>query len=118
MLGRMGRPGLLGTMARTAVVAGTANTVVGGMNRRRANKEQATAEQYAAEQAAYESQTQLADLQRQVDAMKGQPPPPPPPAAAGGDDLMAALQRLADMRTSGLLDDDEFAAAKAKLLGS
>ena len=30
---RFGRPGLLGTMARTAVVAGTATAVVGGVQR-------------------------------------------------------------------------------------
>jgi SOS response regulatory protein OraA/RecX len=31
---------------------------------------------------------------------------------------MAQLQRLADLRQQGLLDDQEFAAAKAKLLAS
>jgi hypothetical protein len=30
---------------------------------------------------------------------------------------MKQLQQLADMRSQGLLDDQEFAAAKAKLLG-
>jgi hypothetical protein len=30
---------------------------------------------------------------------------------------MAQLQRLADMKTSGLLTDEEFTAAKMKLLG-
>ena len=34
-----------------------------------------------------------------------------------GDDLTADLQRLADLRNQGLLSDEEFAAAKAKLLG-
>ena len=33
---RMGRPGLVGTMARTAVIAGTASTVAGGVQRRQA----------------------------------------------------------------------------------
>ena len=32
-VGRVGRPGLVGTMARTAVVAGTATAVVGGVSR-------------------------------------------------------------------------------------
>ena len=31
---RMGRPGLMGTMARTAVIAGTATAVSGGMRNR------------------------------------------------------------------------------------
>jgi hypothetical protein len=30
---------------------------------------------------------------------------------------MTQLQRLADMRSAGLLDDAEFATAKARLLG-
>lgn len=34
MVGRMGRPGLIGTMARTAVITGTANAVSRGMNNR------------------------------------------------------------------------------------
>ncbi|TDT17974.1 putative oligomerization/nucleic acid binding protein [Ilumatobacter fluminis] len=107
---RIGRPGLVGTMARTAVVAGTANATVGAMNRRQANKQQAAYEQQA-------QQAQLAELQAQQAAAAAAPPPPPPPApAAGGSDLMAELQQLGDMKNAGLLTDDEFAAAKAKLL--
>jgi Short C-terminal domain len=122
---RMGRPGLVGTMARTAVIAGTANATVGAMNRRQAGKAQAAASEQAAQQAAFESQAQLAEMQAQMDAMKAQqapPPPPPAPAAAapaapaGGGDLMAELQKLADMKAAGILSDEEFAAAKAKLL--
>jgi hypothetical protein len=52
-------------------------------------------------------------------------PPPagtaPPPAgtapAAGGPDLMAQLQQLQQLKEAGALTDEEFAAAKAKLLG-
>ena len=118
---RFGRPGLVGTMARTAVVAGTANATVGAMNRRQAGKQQAAFEQQAAQQAAFESQAQMAEMQAQLNAMQSQqaPPPPPPPAAAAapaGGDLMAELQKLADMKAAGILTDDEFAAAKAKLL--
>ena len=40
----------------------------------------------------------------------------PLPRAAPGDDPMAKLQQLVDMKTQGLLSDDEFTAAKAKLL--
>ncbi|MFC4071996.1 PH domain-containing protein [Actinoplanes subglobosus] len=37
-------------------------------------------------------------------------------APAAGGDLMAQLVRLGEMKTAGLLTDEEFAAAKAKLL--
>ena len=43
-------------------------------------------------------------------------PPAAPAASAIGDDLMAQLTQLADLRAAGMLDDAEFAAAKAKLL--
>ena len=125
---RMGRPGLVGTMARTAVVAGTASALVGASQNRQAGKQQAAAEQQAAQQAAFESQAQLADMQAQMNAMQAQqaaPPPAPAPApaapaaaaapAAGGD-LMAELSKLADLKAAGVLTDEEFAAAKAKLL--
>ncbi len=122
MRGRRGRPGLVGTMARTAVVAGTATAVVGHSQNKQAAKQDAAAEQQAAQQAAFESQAQLADMQAQMDAMQAaqQPVPPPPPAAApagGGDDLMSQLSQLADLKAAGVLTDEEFSAAKAKLLG-
>jgi hypothetical protein len=50
-----------------------------------------------------------------------QPPPQPeapaPAAAAPADDTTAELERLAQLHQSGALTDDEFAAAKSKLLG-
>lgn len=106
---RMGRPGLVGTMARTAVIAGTATAVSGSIQK----KQQAGAAQA---QAAAEQQA----------AQAAPPPPPPPPApavpqdappAAGSGDLMDQLERLANLKTSGLLSDEEFSAAKAQLLG-
>ena len=110
-------------MARTAVIAGTANATVGAMNRKQAGQAQAAAEQQAAQTAAFESQAQLAEMQAQVASLQAQvaPPPPPPaaapaPAAPAGDDLMAKLQQLGEMKAAGILDDAEFAAAKAKLL--
>lgn len=39
------------------------------------------------------------------------------PAAPAGDDITAQLEKLASLHTSGVLSDEEFAAAKAKLLG-
>ncbi len=119
---RVGRPGLVGTMARTAVVAGTATAVVGHSQNKQMAKQQAAAEQQAAQQAAYDSQAQLADMQAQMNAMQAQqaaaaPAPAAAPAAApAGDDLMAELSKLADLKAAGVLTDEEFAAAKAKLL--
>jgi hypothetical protein len=116
---RRGRPGIVRTMGRTAVVAGTATAVSGGMQRRSANKQQDAYEQDAANQAAFESQAQLDEMQAQMNSMQAQPAAPAaqPAAAAPADDTMAQLKQLADMKQSGLLTDDEFAAAKAKLLG-
>lgn len=110
---RMGRPGLLGTMAKTAVVAGTASATAGAVHRRQANKQSAIAEQQAAQNAAYESQAQVAELQAQLAAQQAQGAAEPAPAQ---DDLMSKLQQLADLKAQGILDDAEFAAAKAKLL--
>ena len=97
MLARRG-PGLLGTMARTAVVAGTATAVSGGVMRR----QQARADQ-AAQAAAYQQQQQYASSA-------------PPQPDDDDDDLTAKLQKLADLRSAGVLSDTEFAAAKARLL--
>ncbi|MEO1058790.1 MAG: SHOCT domain-containing protein [Actinomycetota bacterium] len=117
---RMGRPGLLGTMARTAVVAGTASTVVGATQRRQANKAQEKADEQAAQQAAVESQQQLNEMQAQVNAMQQQQQQPQQAAApaAGGNDMMAELERLGQLKANGILTDEEFAAAKAKVLGT
>ena len=105
-------------MARTAVVAGTATAVSGGMVKHSQKKQQAAYEQNAANQAAYESQAQLADMQAQLDATQSQPAPQPAVAQApAADDTLGQLQKLADMKTAGLLTDAEFTAAKAKLLG-
>ena len=70
--GRRGRPGLVGTMARTAVIAGTATAVVGHSQNKQAAKQQSAAEAQAAQQAAVDSQAQVADMQAQLDAMQAQ----------------------------------------------
>lgn len=106
-------------MARTAVIAGTATAVSGGMRNRSANKQAEEQEQVAANQAAYDSQAQLDEMQAQMNAVQAQQAPAPQPVAAAAppaDDVMGQLQRLADMKNAGLLTDAEFAAAKAKLL--
>ena len=105
-VGRVGRPGLVGTMARTAVVAGTATAVVGGVSRHQAGKaqQQQDAAAYQAEQAAPPPPEYAA-------------PPPPPPAAPSEDSTLDQLKQLGDLHNSGVLTDEEFAAQKAKILG-
>ena len=94
--------GLLRMAARTAVVAGTATAVSGRVARRQASKydQQAEAQAYEQQQAA--PQQQYA---------------PPPPAAPAEDETIAKLQEYAKLHASGVLSDEEFAAAKAKILG-
>ena len=106
---RMGRPGLAGTMARTAVIAGTATAVSGGVR----NRQEASAQQAADAQA---DQQQQAAAEQAAQAAAAVQPPPPPPAPAG-DDLIASLERLGTLHSQGVLTDEEFGAAKAKLLG-
>ena len=87
--------GLLRMAARTAVVAGTATAVSGRVQRRQAARwDEQDAQQYAQEQAQHQQQ-------------------PPPPE----DDATAQLQDLAQLHKQGVLTDEEFAAAKAKILG-
>ena len=114
-------PGLLGTMARTAVVAGTATAVSGGVMRR----QQTRAEQ-ASDAAAYQQQQDAQAQQKQAGQTYAQPeasgPPAgtaaaPGPGAPGEPDVIDKLKQLADLRAAGVLDDAEFSAAKAKLLG-
>jgi hypothetical protein len=99
-------PGLMRGVARTAVVAGTATAVSNRVSRRQANRwaDQADAQAYQ-------------QMPPQAYAAPPPPPAPAPPPAAGMDDLTAELERLAALRNQGILTDDEFSAAKAKLLG-
>ena len=46
------------------------------------------------------------------------PPPAPPPPAPAADDAAGELERLASLHQSGALSDEEFAAAKQKVLGA
>ena len=115
---RTGRAPLLGTMARTAVIAGTATAVSGNVAQKQAEQAQAQAREVAATQAQAE---EIASLRSQVDAMQATATPPVPvPATAPAvpvDDLMAQLQQLASLHQAGILTDAEFTAAKARLLG-
>ncbi|WP_431279958.1 SHOCT domain-containing protein [Leifsonia poae] len=121
MLGRRaGRGGLLRAAATTAVVAGTATAVSGGIRGRQDARAQQAAEAQAYEQQQQQAQMDAAAAQA-VAAQQAAAQPayaaPPAPAAAPGGDMMAQLQNLASMHSQGILSDEEFAAAKAKLLG-
>lgn len=123
---RVGRPGLIGMAARTAVVAGTATAVSGGMQRssQRKAQESADAQAYQAQQqqaqieaAAQQAAQQQAYLQQQQAQMGvAAQQQAAAPAAAAPVDVVAELQKLGSLREAGILDDAEFAAAKAKLL--
>ena len=90
--------GLLRMATRTAVVAGTATAVSGRVARRQADRyDQKDAEQY----------------QQQAEAQAQAAPAPPPPE----DDESAQLTKLAQLHSQGNLSDEEFTAAKAKILG-
>jgi hypothetical protein len=63
------------------------------------------------------SQEQRLAYLEQQQAQQAQQAPVPAPRA-GGPSMTDQLNQLADLRNQGALSDDEFAAAKAKLLGS
>ena len=93
--------GLIGGMARTAVVAGTATAVSNRVSRRQANR---WAQQEAPQQQAYYQEPQYAA--------------PPPQAAGPAPDRVEQLKTLADLHAQGVLSDGEFEAEKAKVLAS
>ena len=94
-------------MGRTAVVAGTASAVAGGVSRRQTRKyNEGQQEDAAAQQSAYEQG--LADSQAA--------PAAPAPVAAAPDPI-AQLTQLGQLHEQGVLTDAEFAAQKAKILG-
>ncbi len=108
----------MGTAARTAVVAGTASAVVGHSQQ----KQQAKAEQAAEAQAANDAQTQAQIDASVQEAMAAQAPMAPPVAAApvadAGPSMLDQLTQLGELKAAGVLSEEEFAAAKAKILAS
>jgi len=94
----------------TAVVAGTAGAVHHHQQKKYAQQDAAAQQQY---DDAY--QQGAADTQAQQQAYA--PPPPPEQAPVAPEvDLTAQLQQLAQLHESGVLTDEEFTAAKQKLL--
>lgn len=104
-------PGLLRGVARTAVIAGTASAVSGRVQRRQAERfADRDAQIYAERRQAYQQQ-----------AAPAQPAPAqsaPAQAAASENDTIAQLKQLGELKAQGILTDEEFAAEKAKILGS
>ena len=92
-------PGLIGRAARTAVFAGTMGAVHHRQQKLWAAQDQAEYEQQMAQQQEMMAQQQAA-------------------AAPAEDDKFAKLQQLAELQKQGILTDEEFAAEKAKILGS
>jgi hypothetical protein len=89
-------PGLLRGMARTAVVAGTATAVSNRVSRRQS-------ERWAA--------------QEQPQYPQEQAPPPAPAPAASGESRIDQLKELGALKEQGVLNDAEFEAEKARILG-
>ncbi|MBW9109412.1 SHOCT domain-containing protein [Microbacterium trichothecenolyticum] len=109
----MGRPGLIGMAARTAVVAGTATAVSGSVARHQQQKYYDQSQQQAYEAQAQQAAMDQAAAQAVANAQAAQAAQAPAPAQ---DDMMAKLTQLAQLHAQGILSDEEFAAAKAKLL--
>jgi hypothetical protein len=95
-------PGLIRGVARTAAIAGTATAVSNRVSRRQARR------WAAQDQQAYDQQGYAEPAYEQS---------PPPAAAPAEDDPIAKLRELAQLRDQGILTEEEFVSAKAKLLG-
>ena len=95
MFGRRG-PGLVRAAATTAVVAGTAGAVRHRQDQKYAAQDQAAYDQQVAAQQAYA---------------------PPPAAAPAEPDYAAELQQLAQLKSQGIITEEEFEAKKKQVLG-
>ena len=91
-------PMLLRGVARTAVVAGTATAVSGRVQRR--------------QNARWAQEDQQAYAEQQPQQAYAAPPP-----AEDRDKQIAQLKELADLKSQGILTEEEFAAQKAEILG-
>ena len=102
-------------LMRAAVVGGGA--YMAGKSRAR--------NQEAAAQAEDDQNARISDLEQQQyqppppqQQQYQQPPPAPAPAPAASSPMIDQLNQLPDLHQQGVLTDDEFAAAKAKLFNS
>ena len=132
VVARGGRPGLVGTMARTAVITGTATATHravsgmmsggggGGGSQQAADQQQAAMEQqYMAELQAQQA-AELAAQQQALAAQAAQQqalPAPAEPAGDSFDEQLIKIQKLSAMKDQGLLTEEEFQAKKRQILG-
>ncbi|WP_238421629.1 SHOCT domain-containing protein [Gordonia sp. 'Campus'] len=107
-------PGLLRGVARTAVISGTATAVSNRVSRRQANRwaQQGGSAQNPQQQ--QYAQPQYAQPQY-TEAPQQAPPQPPAPSPT---DTISALKELGALYQQGILTEAEFAAQKAKILGT
>jgi hypothetical protein len=99
-------PGLLRGIARTAIVAGTASSVAGRVQRHQARKFADSDAQVAADrERAYEE-----DLAPQGEDAEAAPARPAP------GDMIEQLKQLAELKDQGILTEEEFATQKARIL--
>ena len=123
VVGRRG-PSLL----RTAAVVGTATAVSKGvsnsMDQAAMNKQQQMEQQQATQAAAIQSQAELAQVKAQLEVMQAQQlqadeaQAATAAASAAKPDFITQLQQLTQLKQAGALTEEEFQAAKAKLLSS
>ncbi len=106
--------GLIGGMARTAVVAGTATAVSNRVSRRQANRWAAKEQEQAYQQAPPPQQQPV--YEQPVYAAP--PPPPAPAAAAPASSMLDQLEQLGQLKAAGVLTEQEFEAQKAKILAA
>jgi hypothetical protein len=97
----MRRRPLMRTVGRTAVIAGTATVVAGGVSR---HQQQKAAQQQAAAQPAAAAPATAA------------PVAAAPEADAGAGDPIAKLKQLAELKDQGILTEAEFTEQKTKIL--
>jgi len=97
-------------LLRAAAVGGGA--YMAGKHRANSQAEQA---QYQQDQ---DDRISNLEAQQQQPSYQQAPPAPAPPPAAAPSPMIDQLNQLATLHQQGILSDDEFAAAKAKLLGS
>jgi hypothetical protein len=91
----MRRP-VLRTVGRTAVIAGTATAVAGGV--------------------AHHQQQKYANQQEAAQPQQAPPPAAAPDAGSDSDDLINKLKDLASLKDQGILTEAEFNDQKAKIL--
>lgn len=103
--------GLIGTVAKTAVISGTATATRNAVNRRQADKN-VSAYAHASDHAAQEINEEHAQSAPQQAQSA-----PQQAAAPSQDDTISQLERLGKLHEQGILTDDEFTAQKKKILG-